>query len=373
VDDSARAFGWVTWPFRIVADREFAQVWADRFELRKEVDRRLRRLGSVPHSTVQLLWADFGAGKSHTLRYIESKCLAETDRRLIPLYTDVPVGPEGFADLYRGLVAALPSWLLEDLSRVVGSGLARRTTTAGARDLRQALRLIGSSDAVGQAVARDWMLASPGVPHLRTLKAYGIGSRIEDAGRVVELVAELVALVRDIRKDASIVWLVDEFQRVADVPLKRRDTFAKSIVSLFNSCPSGLHFVLSFSVAQQSIALDLMPPDLRSRASTFPMLTIPQMTKGDCLAFSIDLFGAFRAKPITEREHPFEPDGLEALIDDLLATTESGVTPRLLMERLEAVLFELYDASDGAPKQPVDRASTVQVISRIRDRQENSQ
>ena len=370
MDESARAFGWRKWPFRIVADEEFARVWADRSELRQELDRRLRRLRSVPHSTVQMVWADFGAGKSHTLRHLEARCLDDSEKDLIPLYTEIPVGTEGLLDLYRRVIGALPAQLVRDFSDAIRSEGGRAAPNTGARDLRQALKLVGSEDVGGQTLAAEWMQASPGVPYLKALKAYGISARVEDDTRVVEVLTELIRLVRQVRKGASVIWLIDEFQRVADVPLRKRDAFAKSIVSLFNACPAGLHFVLSFSVAQQSTALALIPPDLRSRASTFPMLMLPNMTKEDCLAFSRDLFDAFRTQPRPDHEYPFTAKALELVVDDLEATTSGVVTPRLLMERLEGVLFELYDTSPEARMTlPLEEHVATEMMARVRRRQ----
>lgn len=372
MDESSLVFGWDKWPFRIVADAEFARVWADRATLRQEIDRRLRRLNSLPHSTVQIIWADFGAGKSHTLRHLEARCLDEGDGILVPLYTEVPVGTEGLLDLYRSLVGAIPENLIEKLAEGVKRGVKRTPGSSGARDLRQALKLLASEDSNGRSLALDWLQASSGVPYLKALKAYGINARIEDDTRVVEILTEFIRLMRDVRKDAVVIWLIDEFQRVADVPQRKRDAFSKSIVSLFNSCPAGLHFVLSFSVAQQSTALALIPPDLRSRASTFPMLMLPHLTGADCMEFSRDLFDAFRTTPRQDREYPFTVEALESIVGDLEASTSGAVTPRLLMERLEAVLFELYDASGGKPSLPLPADQTLHLLKAIRARNETS-
>src|SRR4051812_34370360 len=198
MDESARAFGWNEWPFRIVADAQFARVWADRNLLRHEIDRRLRRLRSVPHSTIQIMWADFGAGKSHTLRHLEAKCLDDETQRLIPLYTEVAVGCEGLIDLYRSLINAVPPELLGELGGFAQRGFKRAPTSSGARDFRHALRLLASEDSGARSLAQDWLQATPGVPHLKMLKAFGINSRIEDDSRVVEIVADLVASIREV-------------------------------------------------------------------------------------------------------------------------------------------------------------------------------
>jgi hypothetical protein len=315
MDESALAFGWSKWPFRIVADEEFAHVWADRSELRSELERRIRRLKSIPHSTVQMIWADFGAGKTHTLRRIEVQCHDDQVRALIPVYTEIPVGTDGLLDLYRRLVAALPEALVHEVASTLRNSVRRVAPTAAARDLRQALKLVGSEDPTSERVALEWLYASPGLPNLKLLKSYGIGARIETDIGAVEVIAELIRLVRELKPDCAVVWLIDEFQRVADVPLRKREAFAKSVVSLFNSCPSGLHFVLSFSVAQQSTAMALIPPDLQSRAATFSMLTLPHMTREDCLTFSTDLFDAFRTGVASDQHFPFTRDSLEYLVD----------------------------------------------------------
>lgn len=365
MEESASTFGWSRWPFRIVADVDFARVWADRSELKNELDRRLRRLKTAAHSTVQMIWADFGAGKSHTLRRLEVLCANDPATNLLPIYTEIPVGTEGLLDLYRRLVGALPSGFLEQrLSRRV-SGDRRNGPTSGARDLRQALKLLGSQDVAAQTIAREWLEGSTGVPHLKSLRNYGISARIEDPIRVAEIITELIRLIQQAPGGQSLLWLIDEFQRIADLPDRKRDAFAKSLVSLFNACPTGLHFVLSFSVAQQSTALALIPPDLRSRAATFPMLALPNLTRDDCLLFCEDLFDVFRIAPRSDRGYPFSASALGYIIDDLNERKSGVVTPRLLMERLEGVLFEFLDDTSGKPTLPIEVAAAKTMITRL--------
>ncbi|MGH9593752.1 MAG: hypothetical protein ACRD5L_11710, partial [Bryobacteraceae bacterium] len=92
------AFGFSEWPFRVVADQSFARVWADRTELRSDIERRLARLPVLGHSTVQLMWADFGAGKTHALRFIEDRCQRSFADKLLPIFTEVPVAADGLLD-----------------------------------------------------------------------------------------------------------------------------------------------------------------------------------------------------------------------------------------------------------------------------------
>jgi hypothetical protein len=283
----------------------------------------------------------------------------------VPLYTEVGVGSDGLLALYRSLIDAIPAALLTELGEMVKEKSAREPRSSGARDLRQALKLLTSEDSISRSLAFEWLQARHSTPHLRTLKAFGISERVENDARAIEIIAELIASIREARSEAAVVWLIDEFQRIADVPPRKRDAFAKSIVSLFNVCPVGLHFVLSFSVAQQATALALLPPDLRSRASSFPMLTLPHLGKQECIEFARDLFDAFRATPRLDRDYPFSQDSLAAIVDQLEQDSSGAVTPRLLMEQLESVLFEVYDVLGERLQLPLRREAVSEALSSI--------
>src|SRR5437773_9456661 len=103
MNEVAAYYGWSEWPFQVVADPQHALVWADRAALKNEIEKRLRRLRDIPQSTVQLMWADLGAGKTHTLRYIEARCKQDDGLRNAAVYTEVPGGIRSFLDLYREL------------------------------------------------------------------------------------------------------------------------------------------------------------------------------------------------------------------------------------------------------------------------------
>lgn len=351
--DHARAFGFREWPFRVVVDEAFSQVWADRTQLKHEIDRRLGIVAGLPHSTVQLMWADFGAGKSHTLRHIEGRCLRSEPKHLIPIYTELPPDLNGLTGLFQRFAESFPEDLLIEIGRKASGGLISGGG-AGARDLRQALKLIASGGATEASVAKDWFSAQPGVPNLRVLRSYNINARIEEDGRIVEVLAELLRLVHTTGKGRAVVWMIDEYQRTADLTPRRRESLSQGFVSLFNKCTAGLHLVMSFSVAQQSAVSALIPQALRSRASLFPMLSLPFLSKEDSTQFVADLLAAFRVSNKTEVElFPFTPESLQVVMNHVEASSRSGITPRYLMEVLSQLLFEVYDAANGEPGLPL--------------------
>lgn len=350
--DYARAFGFREWPFRVVVDEVFSQVWADRTQLKHEIDRRLGTIASLPHSTVQLMWADFGAGKSHTLRHIEGICLHSDPRRLIPIYTELPPDLDGLSGLFQRFSETFPEDLLMEIGRKASSGLGSGGG-AGARDLRQALKLLATGGATEASIAKDWFSAQPGVPNLRVLKSYNISSRMEEDGRIVEVLAELVRLVHTTEKGRAVVWLIDEYQRTADLAHRRRESLSQGFVSLFNKCTAGLHLVLSFSVAQQSAVAALIPQALRSRASLFPMLSLPFLTTEESTQFVADLLAAFRVNGDKSKLFPFTHEAFHLVMNHVESSSKSGITPRYLMEVLSQLLFELYDRANGDPRLPL--------------------
>jgi hypothetical protein len=361
-------FGFREWPFRIVVDDTFAKVWADREEVRRSIDTRMRRMVALPNSTVQLIWADFGAGKSHTLRHIESRCGHGSEESLVGVYTEVSVGLESLLGLYRSFAAALPSEVLEAAgSAVVSSGLAVPRAQGG-RDLWQALRLIRSGNFDAGAVGREWLAAPARLPHQNVLKANGISGRIEDEARLVEVIVELVRILRTVKPTAALVWLIDEFQRTAAMPAKKRDGLAKALVSLFNACSAGLHLVLSFSVAQQDAALQLLPPDLQSRARAFPMLSLPYLDTGNAELFVKELFDAFRAGEVRNDEPymPLSRAGLGMIASQSHKATSGRLTPRVLMETLSAIFLDIYDRNEGsAVELPIDSAQVATALESL--------
>jgi hypothetical protein len=361
LDPYAAAFGWSSWPFRIVVDKEFARIWADRKELRVELLKRLRRISVLPHGTIQLLWADFGAGKSHTLRHLEIQCEDDPGHPLLPVYTEIPVQPEGLTGLFQRLVAQID---LKAWERIAAGSLQTRQTArhTGARDLRQAFRLISSADQKARDIALEWLAAQKGTPHLATLRSYGISSRIDDEDRVVEVMAELTRLVQGEYKN-GMIWLIDEFQRVADIPDRRREAFLKAMVSLFNACPSGFHLVLSFSVAQQNAVTALLPEDLQSRAATFPMLALPFLSEEDGFHFLVDLFAAFRDEE-SAQPHPFTEEALREIVH-ATSCDVGRITPRRLMETAQSILFEIYEAAHAQLSLPIGRNQVVNAAKRI--------
>ena len=96
-DDNAQndvigLLGLASWPFNVVPIQDTSLIWADRKDVRRQIERLVRRLSRHQSSTLHLLWADFGAGKTHTLLYLQQLALSGARQRHIPSIYGVAQG-----------------------------------------------------------------------------------------------------------------------------------------------------------------------------------------------------------------------------------------------------------------------------------------
>ena len=88
------------WPFTVVPSDESAEAWIGRAGEKRKVDRVLRSAERIAASQLVLVWAEYGAGKTHALRYLRNRAAAS--ERIVPIYVATPRGIRSFVDLHRG-------------------------------------------------------------------------------------------------------------------------------------------------------------------------------------------------------------------------------------------------------------------------------
>ena len=89
-NDGIGLLGLSAWPFNVVPVQDSRLLWADRKDLLNQIHRLVRRLSSHQSSTLHLVWADFGAGKTHTLLYLRQLALSDKGSGIFPVYTVLP-------------------------------------------------------------------------------------------------------------------------------------------------------------------------------------------------------------------------------------------------------------------------------------------
>ena len=242
------------WPFQVVPDQEFATIWAGRRETKKQLERLLWKMQFVPKSGLHLLWANFGMGKTHTLLHLQHLC-GQTQGRLIPVYAVMPKRARGFIDVYRAIVSELPyDFLGEQLVRVGNSwtgSLTSHPMFSRSPALVNAIIAMRSGDAEKAAVARQWLVAQPGLT-ARQLRTIGVTYRIRTPEDAVNTLTALTRLaIATSSPQSKLVVMVDEYQRIGELRPRVRSEINSGLHSYFNENPQGLEVILSFSFGRE--------------------------------------------------------------------------------------------------------------------------
>ena len=335
------------WPFRIVPEPEFCDFMADRATLRKDVEDLLCSLENRPTSDIQLIWSWYGAGKTHTVYYLGNQC-AEKHGRLLPLYTELPREAKGFVDLYRVAISQIP------VERVIDAFLDFTTRphekVAFARtldpDLTAALTQAAVGDRPIQVLLAQWLLGNQLARSSQ--KELGVGARLNTTEKCAVILADLVTLLAPRTAAVGettlqrVIWIIDEVQRVEEIPAAARRSVLSGIVGVFNRCPTGLTMLMSYTGIPNEKALpDWMTEDLKDRIGLERPMLLPPLRSDEAMLLIRELLAHFR---LNEAAHlgpfyPFEEPALEALIRAL--AKQGDLKPRSIMEALDASLRNL--------------------------------
>lgn len=320
-------------PFALTATAKTGACWAGRPDVLKNIARVLRSLSNRPDSTLDLIWANFGAGKSHALYHI-AHLLGERHKQFVPVFVEVPEPVRRFTDLYARIISASPC---ERFAQSVMASPSGAIVT----DLKRAAHVILNGNSSERSLAIEWL--GCGHPHLHQLKKYtGISARIETDIQAVDVLSEIIqALARD---QVRLVILLDEFQRLGVLSDKVRSTILSSLRSLFNRNPSHLSVVAAATTKIQKTALDLLPQELRTLLGMRPAVSLPEMTEDEAYEFVLQRFKCFR--PVGYDGGVADPVGEEAVrktIGFIHGETSARLIPRTLLQALSWI----FDDSEG--------------------------
>ncbi len=102
----------IDWPFQ-PASLGFSRFMADRNQLVADIVTTLRHLSRRSPSTIHLMWAWRGAGKSHSLMFMAHHCRNDF-KGLLPVFTEFPEKVGGVRDLYRVFASQLDYELVKE-------------------------------------------------------------------------------------------------------------------------------------------------------------------------------------------------------------------------------------------------------------------
>ena len=319
------------WPFTVVPRITDSPMWAGRTELRQTIDRLLRTVNRRSPSSLHLMWADFGAGKTHTLYYMSS---AAQTYGLYPVYVEWPKKASTFVDVYRSIALKFPPRLLSTMfwayAGKAGVDHVLNGTSEVYPDFGAILERIYNGDDNNPLVG-EWLRAEKGVSK-RELSTIGVRNAIRTSDEAIRAMVVLTGLVANGDTHSKLLLMLDEFQRIDQLPPRARREINAGIHTLFNACPEGLCIMLSFSFGNPSNIKFLLAEEVISRTDP-DGIQLPKLTAVEALNFVRDILKHQRSPDCADPFFPFTEDG----VDTILQRT-GKLTPREIMKYLDVVL-----------------------------------
>lgn len=318
-------------PFVLTATPRVGQCWAGRPEVLKRIKRVLRTLSSRSDSTLDLLWANFGSGKSHALYHI-GHLLSLSAPNSISAFIEIPEQVRHFIDLYRRIIPALPLGRIAPL--IADSRCAHS-------DLQRAAGVIVHGNAVERQIAVEWL--SAGHVHLRELKTYtGISARLETDIQATDALSGVISALG--QSDARLVLLMDEFQRLGVLPERARAAVLSNLRSLFNRNPTHLSVLAAATTRLERTALDLLPQELRTLMGMRPSISLPEMSENEAYEFVLGRFACFRFDGYSgDPTGPIGAESIRATIAFIKNEANARLIPRTLLQALSWIFDEINE------------------------------
>src|SRR5205807_1669213 len=146
------------------------------------------------------MWADLGAGKTHTLRYIERLCLENQQIRFLPVYAQMPKSVRTFFEVYRAIIIAVDIFkLAQELSASLGDKSARnqvaRSLFPSVPDAVNALYILVVGSDPQKGLAFNWLQGARELTR-RQIEPLGFTNRIHTSDEGVAILSGLVRLLR---------------------------------------------------------------------------------------------------------------------------------------------------------------------------------
>lgn len=320
------------WPFQVVPDERFVEIWADRKEVLADIHNLLQGFSRRKQSTINLLWAWFGAGKSHTLRHMQYLCRTKY-QTIIPIYTEFPKSVKSFFDVYRYFINGIGFELFKEIVAEVPVTLSDFSDFP---EIMTAVDMISTGELQEKDIAWRWMRGDK--IYSQTLRRYNLDMRIETCDDAVRAMALILRLLEKSGKYSRVLWMIDEFQRIGVEKNPIWEDVNTGLHSTFNACPNALSLFLSFSVHEKQDMIGLLSREIIDRIGISKIVRVPQMSRQDAFAFVADLMFAFRPDiyNLPAAYFPFTEDAVRFVL--LLIERNAELKPRSIMQYFNVIL-----------------------------------
>jgi hypothetical protein len=336
----------VDWPFHTIPEDEYCTFMADREQMKKDVNALIRNFCRIDHSTINIMWAWYGAGKTHTLKYFNH--LYKTNKvTFFNIYNEFPKETRSFLDLYQSFIEKVNIETIKEAFLEVFTSPRKEEVQNELYydypDLSNAMKTL-CMERGDKAVTAMYWLRAQNVP-LRDLRQINITNRIDNAEKSMKIIAWLVKLFRwaqttEQTVPARVIWMIDEFQRITRCRPNIQEEINGCLQSIFNRCPRSFSLFLSFSGNPSKKMPSWLSKELADRIGIEKVLILPPLITSEAMQFVYDVLNHYRDynhKPPTT-SFPFNDEAIKTTIELLEKKTE--VKPRTIMQAFNAVMEE---------------------------------
>ena len=335
-------YGLIDWPFRVVPDRDFARKWAGRPDTLRQLRRLSREMALNNVSSLHLMWADFGMGKTHSLYHLGSLVEANGQGRILAVYVVLPREAKSFFDIYQNVIASLPLARITALfARLVSDSTLQNVTNEhfkNQNDLGRALWLLATGDDTQQSIARRWLMGQK--PNQTDLNRTGLGSTTRSPDQANSQLTALIQFLANADEEIDRVLIMfDEFQRIGSTSKRSFNEINDGLHTFFNQNPKGLSLILSFSFGDPSFVQFHLNDELKSRASK-RTISLGPFSIEDATRFVGDLIELQRDEGHSgvPGTHPFTEEAVSEILQYI--TVGKPLTPRRIMLYFDHVMKE---------------------------------
>lgn len=353
--------GLARFPFKTVPPIGPTDLWLDRKEFRKVLEEVVSTWSYRDESSLYLLWADFGAGKTHALRFVQHLA-ATVSPPALAVYSDLPKAVSDFKSVYEQIVPQLPEIVLReavvDFRREHADDWLSVPELQGDRDTPRVLWILAEmADQPQGEVARKWLRGER--LSARELLMIDYISPIKTADHATRTLQTICRLVVRGPKYSRLVLLLDEFQRIGEVTEKKIRDVNAGIHTLYNSCPEGLAIFLTYSFGDPANIAFLVTDAVRSRVDR--VFDLPPLGTDDATEFVWDLLE--QSKLAGSPVRPFSRPAVEWLVQRLAQDAEGNVTPRKVMQVFGRALDKAL-TSEAEVGFPIDETAAAQLYEK---------
>ena len=325
--------GFSEWPFRTIPDEDFVRVWCGRKELKEKLDRVFRGMLQRPVFQIYLVYGDFGAGKTHSIKHMMRKYCEMNKLATSELEYDITI--RTFTQLYQALMSRLEFEAILEWSKLPAKG--------SWHDFESFVRGIKSENQEEKTTAIRWFTGEE--KSKRALSTIGIRSPLNSVDAEIRAFSELTKLAG--KNNTAVILFIDEFQHVDKLNKNWKDSILNGLTKLVNSSPRHFCLIISFRLRMPMKILSIIPNSMTSRFSGDPFIEVTNFSRKEAEEFMKCLLRKFRIPEVEDPYFPFTLDSFEAIFR-VLEERRVEYNPRSLM-RIFGYVAERFEDSEHDP------------------------